>query len=236
MSPEEQTRTLEARINDPRKIWKLSPMDLKSYSRWYDYSRARGDMFKATDTPWASWHVIRSDDKKRARLNAISHLLSQIPYEDMPREKPILPKRRKPHGYVEPDHPVKFVPELLGVGADRSLSRDVRPRDPPWRLTSISVMRSLTARGRNRFGRPSLALGSELNNRSYEAQSYARRLGIEDARRSRRHFDGRCGQNAIRTPYSLGERIDRLFSDFKFRSTEMPEGFERDGVVKSDSS
>ena len=80
VSPEEQTRRLEARIDDPRKIWKLSPMDLKSYSRWYDYSRARDDMFKATDTPWAPWHVVRSDDKKRARLNAISHLLSQIPY------------------------------------------------------------------------------------------------------------------------------------------------------------
>ena len=112
MSPEEQTRRLEARIDDPRKIWKLSPMDLKSYSRWYDYSRARDDMFKATDTPWAPWHVVRSDDKKRARLNAISHLLSQIPYEDLPRDKPVLPKRQKPHGYAEPDYPYKFVPEL----------------------------------------------------------------------------------------------------------------------------
>ncbi len=112
VSPEEQTRRLEARIKDPRKIWKLSPMDLKSYSRWYDYSRARDDMFKATDTPWASWHVIRSDDKKRARLNAISHLLSQIPYEDLPRDKPVLPKRQRPSGYVEPDYPYKYVPEL----------------------------------------------------------------------------------------------------------------------------
>jgi polyphosphate kinase 2 len=112
VSPEEQTRRLEARINDPRKIWKLSPMDLKSYSRWYDYSRARDDMFKATDTPWAPWHVIRSDDKKRARLNAISHLLAQIPYEDLPGDKPVLPKRQKPHGYVDPGYPVKFVPEL----------------------------------------------------------------------------------------------------------------------------
>ena len=83
VSEEEQTRRLEARINDPRKIWKLSPMDLKSYSRWYDYSRARDEMFKATDTPWAPWHVVRSDDKKRARLNVISHLLSQIPYEEL---------------------------------------------------------------------------------------------------------------------------------------------------------
>ena len=79
VSQEEQTRRLEARIGDGRKIWKLSPMDLKSYSRWYDYSRARDEMFKATDTPWAPWYVVRSDDKKRARLNMISHMLKQIP-------------------------------------------------------------------------------------------------------------------------------------------------------------
>jgi len=112
VSPEEQTRRLEGRIDDPRKIWKLSPMDLRSYSRWYDYSRARDDMFKATDTPWAPWYVVRSDDKKRARLNVISHLLSLIPYGDLKREKPILPKREKAHGYVEPNYPYKFVPEL----------------------------------------------------------------------------------------------------------------------------
>jgi polyphosphate kinase len=111
VSPQEQTRRLEARIEDPRKIWKLSPMDLKSYSRWYDYSRARDDMFKATDTPWAPWHVVRSDDKNRARLNVIAHLLSQIPYEDARPEKPSLPNRQKPHGYVEPLYPYKFVPE-----------------------------------------------------------------------------------------------------------------------------
>ncbi len=112
VSEEEQTRRLEGRIHDPRKIWKLSPMDLKSYSRWYDYSRARDDMFKATDTPWAPWHVIRSDDKKRARLNTIAHLLSQIPCEELPRDKPVLPKRQKPHGYVDPNYPFKVVPEL----------------------------------------------------------------------------------------------------------------------------
>ena len=111
VSEEEQTRRLEARIDDPRKIWKLSPMDLKSYSRWYDYSRARDDMFKATDTPWAAWHVVRSDDKRRARLNLITHLLKQIPYKDLPRDKPGLPKREKAHGYVEPDYPYKLVPE-----------------------------------------------------------------------------------------------------------------------------
>ena len=112
VSPEEQTRRLEGRIDDPRKIWKLSPMDLKSYSRWYDYSRARDDMFKATDTPWAPWHVVRSDDKKRARLNTITHLLSQIPYKDLPRDKPELPKRQKPHGYAETSYPYNYVPEL----------------------------------------------------------------------------------------------------------------------------
>ncbi len=112
VSPEEQTRRLEARIDDPRKIWKLSPMDLKSYNRWYDYSRARDDMFKATDMPWAPWRVVRSDDKKRARLNVITHLLSQIPYEELPREKPVLPKRQEPHGYAESDYPFKLVPEL----------------------------------------------------------------------------------------------------------------------------
>ena len=116
VSPEEQTRRLEGRIDDKRKIWKLSPMDLKSYSRWYDYSRARDDMFNATDTPWAPWHVVRSDDKERARLNVISHFLSQIPYKDLPRDKPVLPKRQKPHGYKEPDYPYKFVPELEWSG------------------------------------------------------------------------------------------------------------------------
>jgi polyphosphate kinase len=113
VSEAEQTRRLEGRIKDPRKIWKLSPMDLKSYSRWYDYSRARDDMFKATDTPWAPWHVVRSDDKKRARLNIISHLLAQIPYEELPRDKPALPKRQKPKDYVEPNYPFKYVPELV---------------------------------------------------------------------------------------------------------------------------
>ncbi len=112
VSEEEQTRRLEARISDPRKVWKLSPMDLKSYSRWYDYSRARDDMFKATDTAWAPWHVVRSNDKRRARLNVISHLLKQVPYEKLPRDKPTLPKRQKAQGYVEPDYPYKFVPEL----------------------------------------------------------------------------------------------------------------------------
>lgn len=111
VSPEEQTRRLEARINDGRKIWKLSPMDLQSYSRWYDYSRARDAMFAATDTPWAPWYVAHSDDKKRARLNIIRHLLSQIPYEDVPRDKVKLPKRQKSGDYQEPNYPFKLIPE-----------------------------------------------------------------------------------------------------------------------------
>ena len=112
VSQAEQSRRLESRIDDGRKIWKLSPMDLKSYGRWYDYSRARDDMFKATDTPWAPWHVVRSNDKRRARLNTISHLLRQIPYEALPSGKVKLPERQKPHGYQEPDYPYKFIPEL----------------------------------------------------------------------------------------------------------------------------
>lgn len=112
VSAEEQTRRLAARIDDGRKIWKLSPMDLKSYSRWYDYSRARDAMFAATDTPWAPWYLANSDDKKRARLNIISHLLGQIPYEDLPREEIELPKRQKPGDYREPEHAVKRVPEV----------------------------------------------------------------------------------------------------------------------------
>jgi polyphosphate kinase 2 len=111
VSPEEQTRRLEARINDGRKIWKLSPMDLKSYSRWYDYSKARDEMFAATDNAFAPWYVARSDDKKRARLNIVTHLLGKIPYQEAPREPVKLPKRQKTGGYKEADYPFKFVPE-----------------------------------------------------------------------------------------------------------------------------
>ena len=111
VTPEEQTRRLKARIDDGRKTWKLTGMDLKSYSRWFDYSHARDEMFAATDTGFAPWYVARSDDKKRARLNIISHLLSRIPYEDLPRAKVKLPKRQKPHGYREPKYPFKYVEE-----------------------------------------------------------------------------------------------------------------------------
>jgi polyphosphate kinase 2 len=112
VSPEEQTRRLEGRIRDGRKLWKLSPMDLKSYSRWYDYSRARDEMFAKTDTKWAPWFVARSDDKRRARLNIIRHLLASIPYKKVPREKVKLPARQKPGGYRPPKYAYTFVPEI----------------------------------------------------------------------------------------------------------------------------
>jgi polyphosphate kinase 2 (PPK2 family) len=111
VSEEEQTRRLESRIDDGRKIWKLTGMDLKSYSRWYDYSRARDEMFQATDTNFAPWHVLRSNDKRRARLNLITHFLDQIPYKTAPREKVKLPKRQKRHGYREPHYPYKYIKE-----------------------------------------------------------------------------------------------------------------------------
>jgi polyphosphate kinase 2 (PPK2 family) len=90
---EEQDRRLTARITDPLRRWKLSPMDLQSYSRWYDYSRARDKMLKATDSKYAPWYIVRSDDKRRARLNCISHILSLIPYKQLPHKKVTLPKR-----------------------------------------------------------------------------------------------------------------------------------------------
>jgi len=110
VSMEEQTRRLESRIDDGRKLWKLSPMDLLSYSRWYDYSRARDDMFRATDTKLAPWYVVNSDDKRRARLNIITHLLGKVGYKKAPREKVKLPKRQKRHGYREPAYAYKRVP------------------------------------------------------------------------------------------------------------------------------
>jgi polyphosphate kinase 2 len=109
VSPEEQTRRLEARVDDGRKIWKLSPMDIKSYTRWDDYTKARDEMFAATDTAWAPWYVARSEDKRRVRLNIISHLLSRIPYETPKREKVKLPKRKV--RAQAPAESVKLVPE-----------------------------------------------------------------------------------------------------------------------------
>ena len=110
VSPEEQTRRLEARIDDGRKIWKLSPMDLKSYSRWYDYSRARDEMFAATDT--AVGAVVRGahpTTRGAARLNIISDISRPHPVQEVPREKVELPKRGKPGDYREPDYPYRFM-------------------------------------------------------------------------------------------------------------------------------
>ena len=110
VSPDEQTRRLESRIDDPRKVWKLSDMDLKSYTHWYDYSRARDAMFLASDTAWAPWYVADTNDKKRGRLNIITHLLSQIPYEPLATRDVKLPPRQKAGGYREPDLPLRHIP------------------------------------------------------------------------------------------------------------------------------
>ncbi|GMW05234.1 MAG: polyphosphate kinase 2 [Nevskiales bacterium] len=95
VSPAEQTRRLQSRIKDGRKIWKVSPMDLQSYTRWDEYSRARDEMFAATDTAWAPWYAAYSDDKRRVRLNIIAHLLGQIPYRTPPRRQVRLPRRAR---------------------------------------------------------------------------------------------------------------------------------------------
>jgi polyphosphate kinase 2 (PPK2 family) len=113
VSNEEQERRFLARINDPLRQWKLSPMDLPSRSRWYDYSRARDEMLQASDTKHAPWHILRSDDKKRARLNCISHILSQIPHKKLPQAEVQLP-RRSNKGAYDDEATLKgrrFVPE-----------------------------------------------------------------------------------------------------------------------------
>jgi polyphosphate kinase len=113
VSSDEQTRRLEGRIDDGRKIWKLSDMDLKSYSRWYDYSRARDEMFLASDTAWAPWYVVHSDDKRRARLNTLTHILSKIPYEELKRPKVELPKRQHRGDYKDTTYPFRVIPEVF---------------------------------------------------------------------------------------------------------------------------
>jgi polyphosphate kinase 2 len=110
VSAAEQTRRLQRRIQDPRKVWKLSEMDLLSYRRWYDYSRARDAMLAATDTAWAPWYVARTDDKQRGRLNLISHLLSQVPYKPLAPQEVRLPRRQRAGGYVEPALPLRYIP------------------------------------------------------------------------------------------------------------------------------
>jgi polyphosphate kinase len=112
VSPEEQARRLTARIDDPRKIWKLSPMDIQSYNKWNEYTHARDDMFNATDTPWAPWHVAHSDDKKRARLNIISQILNSIEYKEIKGQKVVLPKRKIDKIDPGKEYPFKFIPEI----------------------------------------------------------------------------------------------------------------------------
>jgi polyphosphate kinase len=113
VSSDEQTRRLEARIDDGRKIWKLSDMDLKSYSRWYDYSHARDEMFLTSDTAWAPWYVVPSDNKRRARLNTLTHILSKIPYEELKRPKVELPKRQHRGDYKDTTYPFRVIPEVF---------------------------------------------------------------------------------------------------------------------------
>jgi polyphosphate kinase len=113
VSDEEQKRRFEARINDPLRQWKLSPTDLCSRSRWYEYSRARDIMFDATNTKYAPWYIVRSDDKRRARLNCVRHLLGQIPYKKLPQEKAKLPDRLMDDAYddLASLEGMQFVPE-----------------------------------------------------------------------------------------------------------------------------
>ena len=111
VSMEEQTKRFESRISDPRKHWKLSPMDLESHKRWYDYSRTKDRMFKETDSKASPWNVIDGNNKKSARLNCISHLLSQIPYKEIKTKQIKLPPRQESKGYIEPDYPYKWIPK-----------------------------------------------------------------------------------------------------------------------------
>jgi polyphosphate kinase 2 len=108
---EEQSKRFKERNVDYRKIWKLSPMDVEAQARWYDYSRARDAMFAATDTPECPWYVVPSNDQRRARLNCITHFLSLVPYEEVPREPIKFPKRQAKGNYKESDHPFRYVPE-----------------------------------------------------------------------------------------------------------------------------
>jgi polyphosphate kinase 2 (PPK2 family) len=112
VSADEQTRRLEGRINDPRKVWKLTDMDLRSYSRWDDYTRARDEMLAATDTPWAPWWIAVTNDKERGRLNIIQHLLGQVPYAPLDHREVELPSR-KAGRHRSPDLPVKYVPSVF---------------------------------------------------------------------------------------------------------------------------
>jgi polyphosphate kinase 2 len=111
VSEKEQHRRFLRRIEDRMRRWKLSPMDLESHRRWYDYSRARDAMFAATDTAQSPWYVVQTDDKERARLNCISHLLSVVPWKEIVQQKVKLPKRQKPKGYKDPDWNYRYIPK-----------------------------------------------------------------------------------------------------------------------------
>jgi polyphosphate kinase 2 len=109
---EEQRKRFQDRIDDPTKQWKLSPMDIESMKRWFDYSRARDTMLSLTDSEWAPWYLVDSNDKRRARLNCISHLLDAVHYDELPFEKPKLPDRDPPEGYEEPVRAYRWVPDV----------------------------------------------------------------------------------------------------------------------------
>jgi polyphosphate kinase 2 len=111
VSEKVQHKRFLRRIEDPMRQWKLSPMDLESHRRWYDYSRARDAMFAATDSPQSPWYVVQTDDKERARLNCISHLVSVVPWKRISQGKVTLPKRQKPKGYKDPDWNYRWIPE-----------------------------------------------------------------------------------------------------------------------------
>ena len=111
VSPDEQTKRLKDRIEDPRKVWKLSPMDVRSYTRWDDYTKARDAMFAATDVEWAPWYVARSDDKRRLRLDVLTHILEHVPHGEAEHTKVKLPRRKPPRPSAS-DHPLRYVPHV----------------------------------------------------------------------------------------------------------------------------
>jgi polyphosphate kinase 2 (PPK2 family) len=114
VSPDEQARRLKARLNDPRKTWKLTDMDVLSFARWDDYTQARDAMFAATDTAWAPWWVAHSDDKEKARLNIITHLLGQLPYTPQPAREVKFPRRKVGSKYTSPETlPIRRIPEVF---------------------------------------------------------------------------------------------------------------------------
>src|SRR5262249_23662141 len=130
VSDEEQQRRFRSRLSDPVRQWKLSPMDLESITRWEDYSRARDERFVHTDTPEAPWYVVEADDKRRARINLMAHLLSSVPYRDLRPPPPTLPKRPPSSGYVRTAREMQtYVPDhaatLLTSGAQRAGRRVV---------------------------------------------------------------------------------------------------------------